>query len=53
VGEAPPDELHHAMHTLKASLLFHRGGWDAQETARVKKILEAAAAAVAQGAAHE
>jgi len=52
-GEAPPVELHHAMHTLKASLLFHRGGWDADETERVRKIIEGAAAAVAQGGAHE
>jgi DNA-binding PadR family transcriptional regulator len=49
-GEAPPEELHHAMHTLKASLLFHRGGWDAAETDRVRKILEAAAEAIARGA---
>ena len=45
-GEAPPPELHHAMHTLKASLLFHRGGWDDKETERVRKIIEDAAEAI-------
>jgi hypothetical protein len=38
------------MHTLKAALMFHRGGWDPQETARVKNIIEAAAGAIARGA---
>ncbi len=52
-GAKPPPELHHAMHTLKASLLFHRGGWDAKETARVGKIIECAAEAIARGADHE
>jgi DNA-binding PadR family transcriptional regulator len=52
-GEAPPEELHHAMHTLKASLLFHRGGWDHEETERVRGILESAAAAIARGAERE
>jgi DNA-binding PadR family transcriptional regulator len=48
-GEAPPPALHHAMHTLKASLMFHRGGWDAKETARVRQIIEEAAHAIARG----
>ncbi len=52
-GEAPPPELHHAMHTLKASLAFHRGGWDAKETDRVRRIIEDAAAAIARGARDE
>jgi DNA-binding PadR family transcriptional regulator len=52
-GERPPEELHHAMHTLKASLLFHRGAWDRPETERVRAILEEAAAAIAKGGAHE
>jgi DNA-binding PadR family transcriptional regulator len=52
-GEAPPPELHHAMHTLKASLMFHRGGWDDKETARVRKIIEVAASAIARGSDHE
>ena len=46
-GEAPPLDLHHAMHTLKAALMFHRGGWDAKETERVRKIIEGAAEAIA------
>jgi len=49
-GEAPPMELHHAMHTLKASLQFHLGGWDDKETERVRKIIEGAAEAIARGA---
>jgi DNA-binding PadR family transcriptional regulator len=52
-GDAPPPELHHAMHTLKASLLFHRGGWDSKETERVRKIIEDAAAAISGGTDHE
>jgi DNA-binding PadR family transcriptional regulator len=52
-GEAPPSELHHAVHTLKASLLFHRGGWDAEETERVRAIIEGAAEAIAKGGRHE
>ena len=46
-GEAPPDDLHHAMHTLKAALQFHRGGWSDKEVERVRKIIEGAAAAIA------
>ena len=42
-GERPPNDLHHAMHTLKAALMFHRGGWDDKETERVRKIIEDAA----------
>ncbi len=52
-GEAPPASLHHAMHTLKASLMFHRGGWDVKETERVRKIIEDAAAAIAGVPNHE
>jgi DNA-binding PadR family transcriptional regulator len=52
-GEAPPPALHHAMHTLKASLMFHRGGWDSKETDRVRQIIEDAAHAIAQGVRHE
>ena len=47
-GETPPQDLHHAMHTLKASLMFHRGGWDEKETERVRKIIEGAAEAIAR-----
>ncbi|HTU64931.1 MAG TPA: PadR family transcriptional regulator [Steroidobacteraceae bacterium] len=49
-GELPPDELHHAMHTLKAALMFHRGGWDARETERVRKIIEEAAGEISRRA---
>ncbi len=47
--ESPPADLHHAMHTLKAALMFHRGGWDARETERVRKIIEDAANAILRG----
>jgi len=48
-GESPPEELHHAMHTLKAALMFHRGAWSAKEAARVRKIIEEAADAISRG----
>ena len=46
-GDTPPEDLHHAMHTLKAALLFHRGGWSAKEVQRVRKIIENAAEEIA------
>ncbi|MEO8306422.1 MAG: PadR family transcriptional regulator [Pseudomonadota bacterium] len=46
-AEMPPGDVHHAMHTLKAALIFHRG-WDATETQRVRKIIEGAAQAISQ-----
>lgn len=49
-GEMPPQDVHHAMHTLKAALIFHRTGWDAGETERVRRIIEEAAAAISKGA---
>jgi DNA-binding PadR family transcriptional regulator len=52
-GETPPLELHHAMHTLNASLLFHRSGWDAKETERVRKIIEGAAEAITESGNRE
>lgn len=52
-GEAPPAELHHAMQTLKASLLFHSGGWDEEETGRVRTIIENAAQAIAKRPDHD
>jgi DNA-binding PadR family transcriptional regulator len=52
-GDSPPDELHHAMHTLKAALVFHRGGWDTAETERVRKLLQETADAIARGPSHE
>lgn len=45
-GDRPPADLHHAMHTLKAALMFHRGGWDDAETERVRRIIEDAALAI-------
>jgi hypothetical protein len=42
-GEVPPPAIHHAMHTLKAALMFHRGGWSDAEIARVAKLIESAA----------
>jgi DNA-binding PadR family transcriptional regulator len=47
-GDAPPPDLRHAMHTLKAALMFHRGGWDEKEVERVRKIIESAADAIAR-----
>jgi len=52
-ARAVSEELHHAMHTLKASLMFHRGGWDTTETDRVRKIIEGAAEAIARGGNRE
>jgi DNA-binding PadR family transcriptional regulator len=52
-GEMPPPDVHHAMHTLRAALSFHRAGWDAGETERVRKIIEEAAAAISRGSDHE
>jgi DNA-binding PadR family transcriptional regulator len=52
-GEMPPEDVHHAMHTLKAALSFHRAAWDAGETERVRKIIEEAAAAISKGSGHE
>jgi len=42
-----------ARSTLKAALSFHRTGWDAGETERVRKIIEEAAAAISKGSGHE
>jgi hypothetical protein len=46
--EAAPRDLHHAMHLLKAALMFHRGGWDEKETRRVTQIIEEAAEAISR-----
>ena len=51
--EMPQPDVHHAMHTLKAALMFHRSGWDGAETERVRKIIETAAAAIARTADRE
>ena len=52
-GEVWPPDVHHAMHTLQAAFAFHRGGWDAKETERVRKIIEAAAEAISKGSQDE
>jgi DNA-binding PadR family transcriptional regulator len=51
--EMPPRDIHYAMHTLKAALMFHRGGWSDEETERVRQILEAAAEEISQGPSDE
>lgn len=52
-GDMPPDDVLHAMHTLKASLLFHRGGWSDEEIERVRGIIESAAEEISQGPSDE
>ena len=52
-GEMPPQAVHHAMHTLKAALMFHRGGWEAAEIKRVAKIIDSAAEQISQRPDHE
>lgn len=52
-GEMAPDAIHHAMHTLKAALMFHRGGWEAAEIIRVAKVIEDAAEAISRRPDHE
>ena len=52
-GEMPPRDVHHAMHTLKAALMFHRDGWDAKETERVRKIIESAAESISRRSREE
>ena len=52
-GESPPEDIFHAMHTLKAALRFHRGGWSAKENERVRNIIEAAAKEIAEGSDNE
>ncbi len=42
-GHSTPDAIYQAVRTLRAALRFHRRGWDASETERVRKILERAA----------
>ena len=46
-GDAPPVDLQQAMQTLRVALTLHRGGWDAPETERVRKIIEDAAKEIA------
>ena len=48
-GEAPPEVIFEAMHTLKAALRFHGAGWDDAETERVRAILVRAAKDIEDG----
>lgn len=41
-GQAVPETVRQAMHTLRAALRFHSAGWDDAETERVRKALERA-----------
>lgn len=52
-GEMAPEDIHHAMHTLKAALMFHRGGWDDAETERVRHIIDSAAEQIARRPGNE
>ena len=52
-GDMPPEDVLHAMHTLKAALLFHRGGWSDSEIERVRRVIEAAAEEISQGPGNE
>jgi DNA-binding PadR family transcriptional regulator len=52
-GEMAPQDIHHAMHTLKASLMFHRGGWDEAEIKRVTNVIKNAAEQIEQRPDHE
>ena len=47
-GHATPDAIYQAVRTLRAALRFHRAGWDASETERVRKILERAALEISE-----
>lgn len=51
-GSAAPAAIYQAMHTLKTALAFHRGGWSAEETLRVAKIIEQAADTISTGKSH-
>lgn len=42
-GNVTPDAIRQALHTLKTALRFRRGDWSADETERVRTILERAA----------
>ncbi len=47
-SSAPPQQIHQAMHTLRAALMFHRGHWTEDEANRVREILELAAEAISK-----
>jgi DNA-binding PadR family transcriptional regulator len=52
-GEMPPRDIHYALHTLRASLSFHRGGWSDAEIERVKQIIEDAAEEISRDPKNE
>ncbi|MCD9028582.1 PadR family transcriptional regulator [Luteimonas sp. BDR2-5] len=45
-GEAPPERVVQAMHTLKHALLLRRGPWSDAEVERVARLLQTAADAI-------
>jgi hypothetical protein len=47
-SEMPPEDVHRAMHAQKAALSFHRTRCDADETERVRKIFDKAAAGISK-----
>ncbi len=49
-GHAPmPESVMHAIHTLRHAVMSRFGKWDAEEEARVRKIMEQAARDIAGG----
>ncbi|HKU95495.1 MAG TPA: PadR family transcriptional regulator [Vineibacter sp.] len=48
-GGVEPSSVHQAVHTLYAAVRFHRRGWDATETERVRRIIERAAQEISGG----
>lgn len=48
-GEREPGSVHEAIHTLYAAVRFHRRGWSAAETERVRQIIERAAQEIMGG----
>src|SRR5882757_1582917 len=52
-SESPPQDVHYAMDTLMAALMFQNRGWDAKEVQWVRQIIERAADAISRGSDHE
>lgn len=48
-GGSAPEAIYEAMHTLKTALRFHASGWSADETERVRSILERAVREIRSG----
>jgi len=48
-GGMEPSSVHQAVHTLYAAVRFHRRGWDAKESERVRRIIERAAQEISGG----